>query len=125
VPGAVEIPGLDARVEAKVVDTNSVPEKSRGQLFDIQRAPKRVLVRNWRAGDRFWPAHTRAPKKVKELLNDRHSAGSEKKLWPVAVAEAGEILWLRDFAAPADYQAPPGSARAIWIRQIANRDCKH
>jgi tRNA(Ile)-lysidine synthase len=125
VPGAVEVPELDARVEAKIVDTNSVPEKSRGQLFDIQRVPKRVLVRNWRAGDRFWPAHTRGPRKVKELLNDRHSAGSEKKLWPVAVAEAGEILWLRDFAAPADYQASPGSPRTIWIRQITNRDCKH
>lgn len=125
VPGAVEVPELDARVEAKVVDTNSVPEKSRGQLFDIERVPKRVVVRNWRAGDRFWPAHTRAPRKVKELLNDRHSAGSEKKLWPVAVAEAGEILWLRDFAAPPDYQASPGSKRTIWIRQITNRDCKH
>jgi len=125
VPGAVEVPELDATVEAKVVDTNSVPEKSRGQLFDIQRVPKRVLVRNWRAGDRFWPAHTRAPRKVKELLNDRHSAGSEKKLWPVAVAEAGEILWLRDFAASADYQASPGSPRTIWIRLITNRDCKH
>jgi tRNA(Ile)-lysidine synthase len=125
VPGAVEVPELDARVEAKVVDTNSVPEKSRGQLFDIERVPKRVLVRNWRAGDRYWPAHTRAPRKVKELLNDRHSAGSEKKLWPVAVAEAGEVIWLRDFAAPAAFQASSGSATAIWIRQTANRDCKH
>jgi tRNA(Ile)-lysidine synthase len=125
VPGAVEVPELDARVEAEVVETNSVPEESRGQLFDIQRVPKRLLVRNWRAGDRFWPAHTRAPRKVKELLNNRHSAGSKKKLWPVAVADAGEILWLKDFAAPADYQASPGSPRTIWIRQIANRDCKH
>jgi tRNA(Ile)-lysidine synthetase-like protein len=112
-------------VEAQVVDTNSVPEKSRGQLFDIQRMPKRVLARNWRAGDRFWPAHTAAPRKIKELLNDRHALGTEKKLWPVAVAEDGAVLWLRDFAAPADFQASPGSPNAIWIRQIANRDCKH
>jgi tRNA(Ile)-lysidine synthase len=124
VPGAVDVPELDARVEAQVVDTTFVPDETREQLLDIQRVPKRMVVRNWRAGDRFRPAHTAAAKKIKELLNDRHSTGYEKKLWPVAVAEDGEIIWLRDFAASADFRATSGST-AIWIRQTANRDRKH
>jgi tRNA(Ile)-lysidine synthetase-like protein len=125
VPGAAEVPELDARLEAQLVDMNSVPDETRDQLFDIERVPKQMVVRNWRAGDRFWPAHTAAPKKIKELLNDRHAAGSEKKLWPVAVAEDGAVIWLRDFAAPANFEASPGARKAIWIRQIANRDRKH
>jgi tRNA(Ile)-lysidine synthase len=124
VPGAVDVPELNARVEAQLVDTNSVSDETREQLFDIQRVPKRMVVRNWRAGDRFWPAHTASAKKIKELLNDRHATGHEKKLWPVAVAEDGEVIWLRDFAAPAEFQATSGS-KAIWIRQIADRDRKH
>jgi tRNA(Ile)-lysidine synthase len=118
-PGAVEVPELAVRVEARVVNAASVPDKDCGILLDIERAPKQVLIRNWRPGDRFWPSHTAAAKKVKELLNDRHVTGSEKKLWPVAEAEGCGIIWMRGFAAPAAFRAPAGSAKAIWIRETA------
>lgn len=119
-PGAVEVPELAVRVEATVVDAAFVPEKDCGILLDIERAPKQVLIRNWRAGDRFWPSHTAAAKKVKELLNARHVTGAEKKLWPVAEAEGCGIIWMRGFAAPAAFRAPARSAKAIWIRETAS-----
>jgi tRNA(Ile)-lysidine synthetase-like protein len=119
VPGAVEVPELCAYIEARVVDAGGVPEAERGHLLDLGRLPKEVLIRNWRAGDRFWPAHTAAARKVKELLSDRHATGAEKKLWPVAVAEGCGLVWMRGFAAPVAFQVPAGAPRAIWIRQIA------
>ena len=118
-PGAVEIPELALRLDAQLVDTVSVPEKDCGQLLDIESIPKQVLIRNWRAGDRFWPSHKAAAKKVKELLSDRHVTGAEKKLWPVAVAEGQGIIWMRGFAVPEVFRAPAGSTKAIWIREIA------
>jgi tRNA(Ile)-lysidine synthase len=118
-PGAVEVPELGARIEARVVDAGGVPEDERGELLDLARMPKEVLIRNWRAGDRFWPAHTAATKKVKELLGDRHATGAEKKLWPVAVAKGCGLIWMRGFAVPAAFRAPAGAAKAIWIREIA------
>ncbi len=55
-----------------------------------------LIIRNWRAGDRFWPANSKQPKKVKELLQDRHVTGDEKKRWPVIVS--GElVVWMRGF----------------------------
>ncbi len=119
VPGAVEVPELGARIEARLVDAVGIREEDRGQLLDPERIPKQVLVRNWRAGDRYWPAHTAAAKKVKELLSDRHAAGAEKKLWPVAVVEGCGLVWMRGFAVPAAFRAPAEAAQAIWIRQIA------
>jgi tRNA(Ile)-lysidine synthase len=119
VPGAVEVPELGACMEARVVDAAGVPGDDRGQLLDLGRMPKEVLIRNWRAGDRFWPSHTAAAKKVKELLNDRHATGAEKKLWPVAVAEGCGLIWMRGFAVPAAFRAPAGASKAIWIREIA------
>ena len=119
VPGAVEVPELGTCMEARVVDAGGVPENERGQLLDLGRMPKEVLIRNWRAGDRFWPSHTAAAKKVKELLNDRHATGAEKKLWPVAVAEGCGLVWMRGFAVPAGFRAPAGASKAIWIREIA------
>jgi len=119
VPGAVEVPELGACIEARVVDAGRVPEHERAQLLDPACLPKEILIRNWRAGDRYWPAHTAAAKKVKELLSDRHAAGAEKKLWPVAVAEGCGLVWMRGFAVPAALRSPAGSAQAIWIREIA------
>jgi tRNA(Ile)-lysidine synthase len=119
VPGAVKIPELGACIEARVVEVASVPEDGCGQLLDLERMPKEVLIRNWRAGDRYWPAHTAVAKKVKELLTERHAAGAEKKLWPVAVAAGCGLVWMRGFAVPAAFRPPAGAAKAIWIREIA------
>jgi len=119
VPGAVEVPELGARIEARLVDASRIPENERGQLFDPARMPKKVVIRNWRAGDRYWPAHSAAAKKVKELLSDRHVTGAEKKLWPVAIAEGSGLIWMRGFAVPAALRAPEVASQAIWIREIA------
>jgi tRNA(Ile)-lysidine synthase len=119
VPGVVEVPELGASIEARVVNASAVPENDRGQLLDAALIPQKLLLRNWRAGDRFWPAHTAAPKKVKDLLSDRHATGAKKKLWPVAFAEGCGLVWMRGFAAPAAFQAPAGARKAIWIREIA------
>jgi tRNA(Ile)-lysidine synthase len=119
VPGVVGVAELSARIEAQVVDAGVVPESEREQLLRLDPMPKEVSIRNWRAGDRYWPAHTAAAKKVKELLSDRHATGAEKKLWPVAVAEGSGIVWMRGFAVPAALRAPANAARAIWIREIA------
>jgi tRNA(Ile)-lysidine synthase len=120
VPGAVEVRELGARIEARVVGASAVPDEERGQLLDPARIPKQIVIRNWRPGDRFWPAHTRSAKKVKELLSDRHATGAEKKLWPIAAAEDGEIVWMRGFAVPAAVRAPEGAMQAIWIRETAS-----
>jgi tRNA(Ile)-lysidine synthase len=119
VPGSVKVPELGACIEARVVEVAGVAEGGRGQLLDLERMPKEVLIRNWRAGDRYWPAHTAAAKKVKELLTERHATGAEKKLWPVAVAAGCGLVWMRGFAVPAAFRAPAGAAQAIWIRESA------
>jgi len=118
VPGAVDIPELLTRIEAQVVDAAVVPDAERAELLDVARVPKKVLIRNWRTGDRYWPSHTAAAKKVKELLSDQHATGTQKKMWPVVIAEGCGIVWMRGFAAPQAFRAPTRAARAIWIREL-------
>jgi tRNA(Ile)-lysidine synthetase-like protein len=74
------------------------------------------MVRNWRPGDRFWPAHTKAPKKIKELLQERRIAQPERRLWPV-VESGDEIVWMRGFPVPARLRADTGQA-AVLIREM-------
>ena len=124
VPGRVVVPELGVVIEAVHVtlnDRNVDPqagdaEYNPQQLLraDLLRGP--LTVRNWRAGDRFWPAHTKSPKKIKELLQERHVAQPERRLWPVAVA-GSEIVWMRGFPVPAKLRATPNH-EAVLIREM-------
>jgi len=115
IPCEVFVPELQVRVAARVVDVETVPVTERDGLLDPAKLSRDVVIRNWRAGDRYWPAHTKQEKKVKELLSDRHITGAEKKLWPVAESK-GEIVWVRGFAAPEAWQVRAG--KGIWIQEI-------
>jgi tRNA(Ile)-lysidine synthase len=116
VPGEILVPELGARFAAEVVEQDEAPAQEREMLLDVSRLGKTVTIRNWRAGDRFWPAYTRQEKKVKEILSDKHITGREKKLWPVAECR-GELVWMRGCAVPAALQARSG--KGIRIREIA------
>ena len=75
--------------------------------MDRALLPGILMVRNWRAGDRFWATHTKAPKKVKELLQEWHVPRAERSLWPVIVS-GEEIVWMRGFSVAARFAAEVG-----------------
>jgi tRNA(Ile)-lysidine synthase len=116
IPGQVRIRELGIRVEALKVDAATLPNSARDQALDPARLPNRLLIRNWRPGDRFWPAHSKQARKVKELLSDRHLTGREKKLWPVAVAEGIGLVWVRGFPVPDALLPADNSEEVLWIR---------
>jgi tRNA(Ile)-lysidine synthase len=116
VPGRVVVPELGGVIEAlRLAPGACLPEYNCEQLLRADLLPKSLLVRNWRAGDRFWPAHTKAPKKVKELLQERHVEFAQRRLWPVAVG-GDEIAWMRGFPVPARLRAEAGQ-EAVLIRE--------
>jgi len=113
VPGSVDVPEIESHFEAAIVsgDVRLVE-----QALDVDLVAGRLTVRNWRAGDRFWPAHTKAPKKVKELLSEKHVTGLEKQSWPVVVS-GDQLIWVRGFRAPRSVQPPNGAQRVVIIRE--------
>jgi len=121
VPGRVSVPELDAIIEALgFVPESTTPESQPAeynpqQLLRADLLPKQLVVRNWRPGDRFWPAHTKAPKKVKELLHELHVSQPARRLWPV-IASADEIVWMRGFPVPARLLAKPGE-KAVLVQE--------
>ncbi len=118
VPGSVEVPELGSRFESKLVGRNTVQGYNPQHLFDPELLSKELTVRNWRPGDRFWPAHSKSPRKIKELLQDRHVTGPDRKLWPVVVSGA-EIIWLRGFPAPASLQPRENTAPILLLQELS------
>ena len=67
--------------------------------LDPQKLPGELVLRNWRAGDKFCPAGSRGVRKLKELFRERKIPEVRRKGWPVLLC-GGEIVWVRGF--------PPG-----------------
>jgi tRNA(Ile)-lysidine synthase len=120
VPGRAIVPEAGVVVEA--VRTEVAAERAGynpDHLLDPSQLPKELRVRNWRPGDRFWPAHTKSAKKIKELLLEHHVTGTARKTWPVVVS-GEEILWVPGFAVPESHRMKsPGMAVLIRERQLA------
>jgi tRNA(Ile)-lysidine synthase len=110
VPGNVHVREAAFSLRAELI-TAATDET---ELLDCQFAPSELIVRNWRSGERFWACHTKEPRKIKELLQDRHITGEEKKSWPV-IAIGDEIVWVRGFGVRRDFRAKNG--RGIRIRE--------
>ncbi len=117
IPGERTVPELGSTIEAQLIPADEVAGYNPDHLLDADSVPGPLTVRNWRAGDRFWPSHTKSPKKIKELLHERHIAQPERGLWPVVVSgQEQEIVWMRGFPPPAKYRSKPG-CEAIWIAE--------
>ncbi len=100
VPGEVRVAEIGSVIRVNLTPAASAAAEYNALLPDMGLPAAELVVRNWRAGDRFQPAHTRTAKKVKTLLQERRVAPVERRLWPVVLS--GEtIIWMRGFSAPA------------------------
>lgn len=115
IPGTITVPEAAVTIEVIRISGAPVDAGAGDGVFDSRFGAHPLLVRNWRPGERFWPAHSKEPKKIKELLQDRHITGERKRLWPV-IASGDEIVWLRGFGVRRDFQAKHGEG--ILIREI-------
>lgn len=116
VPGSIEVRETESRFEAVLVSGKAGEGYNPEDLLDRTFLAPELKVRNWHPGDRFWPAHTKAAKKIKELLQERHVSGPERKLWPVIVSGT-DIVWVRGFSAPARLRN--AHDRAVLLRETA------
>ena len=117
IPGQIAIHEAGLTIEVRNVPAKDEAHYNPDELLDADALPGPLRVRNWRAGDRFWPAHTKSAKKIKELLQGHHVPAPERRRWPVVVS-GDEIVWVRDFAACAKFRPKPGHA-AILITALS------
>ena len=115
VPGSTSITELSLTISALRIPANETARYNPDELLNADSLAGPLRLRNWRPGDRFWPAHTKSPRKIKELLQDLHVTQPMRGLWPVVIC-GDEIVWVRGFAPHACHQARTGSA-AILIRE--------
>jgi tRNA(Ile)-lysidine synthase len=122
VPGQVRLPELGKTIRAQVISDGKqkISGYNAASLLNRTLLAPELTVRNWRAGDRFFPAYSQSPKKVKELLQPSRIGVSfspaERKLWPV-IESGGEIVWVRGFPVAQAFAAQGGEA--VLIEEIS------
>lgn len=117
VPGEFSVPQLGLTFRFKIVE----PEGNRKAYNDAEMAgldPLKLagglVLRNWRAGDRFRPLGSGKTWKLKELFRQRRIPAGKRKAWPVL--ECGkEIVWVRGFPPASAVAASPGSKQVMMI----------
>lgn len=117
IPGEVEIREVGRVIRAflrpaKPGASGYNPEQS----LDPAALGPELVIRNWQPGDRLWPAHSKGPKKMKELLQQRHVPPAERRSWPVA-ASGGKLAWSRGFGASAEFQPAGDSQQVVVIEE--------
>ena len=100
VPGEVRVVALRTTIRACISEDNGNANDASYNPHSVRLpANAGLLVRNWRAGDRFRAARHNSEKRVKELLYPLHLSEEEKRLWPVVVA-GDRIVWVRSIDPP-------------------------
>jgi len=128
VPGEVSDPGTGRRFQARRIVLASPPAGYNPEhLYAPHALPSELIVRTWRFGDRFWPAHTKAPKKLKEFFQEKKIAAELRASWPVMVAPTNghggheDIVWAQGLPAPAHLRPQPSDGEVILLLEIDSR----
>ncbi|HET8890501.1 MAG TPA: tRNA lysidine(34) synthetase TilS [Candidatus Angelobacter sp.] len=124
IPGEVAVLELGFTIRARLITTGK--QKASGynaaSLLNPSLLGPELAVRNWRAGDRFFPAHSQSPKKVKELLQParlgHELTPAQRSAWPV-IESAGQIVWMRGFPVARDFATSSGEAVLIEEMQMS------
>jgi tRNA(Ile)-lysidine synthase len=119
VPGEITIPQLGVTFRFKIIEAQGAAKEYNevgSSAMDPQKLLHRLFLRNWRAGDQFWPSGSRELRKLKELFRRRKIPRNQRKLWPVL--ECGEqIVWVRGFPPAASVVASPESRAILLIEE--------
>lgn len=122
IPGEVTVPEAGITIRARLISDGKQKASSYNgaTLLEARLLGSELKVRNWRAGDKFFPVHTQSPKKVKELLQagrlGHEVSPDQRKAWPV-IESAGQIVWMRSFPVSQLFSSRSGDA-AVLIEEI-------
>ncbi|NBG88552.1 tRNA lysidine(34) synthetase TilS [Isachenkonia alkalipeptolytica] len=111
---------LKASFELKVFSKDEVSKVSRDKFvkyFDYDKIKGKILVRNRREGDRFWPLGLSGKKKLKDFLIDCKVDRRERDLIPLICHEK-DILWVVGYRISDKYKVTEETQRILSIRLV-------
>lgn len=120
-PGELEVRELGCLFRFKILNRDD-PGKAYNQSklvgLDPQKLAGDLVLRNWRAGDRFCPAGSLHARKLKELFRQRRIPEVRRKSWPLVLC-AGRIVWVRGFPPAKSVAATDQAQQVLIVEEVA------
>jgi tRNA(Ile)-lysidine synthase len=92
-------------------------KRSPGQteFFDADKIGGKIILRHWRAGDRFQPIGLKSAVKLQDLFTNAKIPPAQRRDLIVAEAANGEIFWIEGLRISENFKiAPQTKRRLIW-----------
>jgi tRNA(Ile)-lysidine synthase len=91
--GSVMFGGLEFNY--RIGSTKSKPGFAKGrEYFDVDKVGSRIILRHWRAGDRFQPTGMKNPVKLQDLLSNQKIPRAQRHQLVVVTTAKDEIFWV-------------------------------
>jgi len=89
------------------------PQRQAGvEVFDADKVGGEIVLRHWRAGDRFQPTGLKSPVKLQDLfVNAKVPAGRRREL--IVAAAAGGIFWVEGLRMGEKFKLTAGTRRKL------------
>jgi tRNA(Ile)-lysidine synthase len=101
----------------KIGSGKSLLVKRRGQeCFDADKAGTEIILRHWRAGDRFQPVGMEKPVKLQDLFVNQKVPRTERHRLLLATTAKGEIFWVENMRISERFKLSKATKRCLQWR---------
>ena len=93
--GCVEFGGVKFRWQIQLQKKSALPPKQTGtEFFDADKISGQIILRHWRAGDRFQPIGMKSSVKLQDLFVNAKIPAARRRQLVLATTACGEIFWV-------------------------------
>ena len=99
------------------------PQKDGWEMFDADKIGGEIVLRHWRAGDRFQPIGLRAAVKLQDLFVNAKIPAARRRTLVLATTAAGGIFWVEGLRIGEPFKLTPGTKRQLrwdWSKITVN-----
>lgn len=105
----------------KSTASHSLPRRCSQEFFDADKIGKKIILRHWRAGDRFQPIGMKSAVKLQDFFTNSKILRERRHELIVAATDAGEIFWVESLRISEKFKITSQTRRQLQWRWRRNR----
>jgi tRNA(Ile)-lysidine synthase len=115
--GQLQFDGVRLAWQVREMAGLKLPTRTDGrEAFDADKVGPEVIVRHWRAGDRFQPIGMRRSAKLQDLFVNQKVPREQRRHLLVATTANGELFWTEGFRISERFKLTKGTIRRLQWR---------
>jgi tRNA(Ile)-lysidine synthase len=83
------------------------------EIFDAEKIGNKIILRHWRAGDRFLPIGLKSAVKLQDLFTNRKIPRERRRELILATTAVGEIFWVEGLRISENFKLTPQTKRRL------------